>query len=444
MSPAGFFPSPTNSWGVAASRSGHDHFQRVIDHTRVVPGGTGQTVRLATQQRQFRARHKSALGHNVIGVTPVWRDFARRDRAVKEQVNLMIPVLRIMEFIDHGKVAHRDDKPRFFGHFADQIVGQRLPRNDPATRRAPQIGLTVGIGVDQQKPSLLQDQCANGQSGRGVALHGDRVRHDHRFVQRTCFAFPRPSAYPERMMRILTGLLLITAATAAQADCVVLLHGLARTQNSMMGLQAALEANGFRVVNHGYPSTDATIETLAATVIDPDVAACGTAGGRVNFVTHSMGGIILRKWLIDHRPEHLGRVVMLAPPNEGSEIVDQLGHVAGFEWFNGPAGMELGTGPGSVPRSLPPVDFDLGVIAGTRSLNPFYSTILPGDDDGKVSVDSTMVPGMADHITLPVTHTYMMLNPEVIAQTVTFLKNGSFDPFLPVTSAVEMTFGALP
>ncbi len=221
-------------------------------------------------------------------------------------------------------------------------------------------------------------------------------------------------------------LLLLFAQPAAATDCVVVLHGLARTALSMEFLATRLEIDGFRVVNKDYPSTSATIQELAAEVVPQAIAECGPAD-RVDFVTHSMGGLLVRQYLKENRPANLGRVVMMGPPNKGSPIVDEFKEVSGFEFWNGIAGTQLGTGPDSVPNTLGAVDFPLGVIAGTQSLLPLFAEEFDGPNDGKVSVESTKVDGMADHITLPVTHTFMMNSPEVYDQVVAFLRNGSFN-----------------
>jgi hypothetical protein len=211
-------------------------------------------------------------------------------------------------------------------------------------------------------------------------------------------------------------------------QCVILLHGLARTRNSMRRMENELKKQGFCAVNVNYPSRKLPIAELASLAIDSGINESLKKGAEsIHFVTHSLGGILVRQFTQDHQIDRLKRVVMLGPPNQGSEAVDRLKKIPGYKLMNGPAGSELGTSDEDLPFNLGPVNFELGVIAGTRSVNPFLSTLIPGKDDGKVAVEKTKIGGMKDFIELPVSHTFMMRNSKTIRQTIYFLEHGEFD-----------------
>ena len=220
----------------------------------------------------------------------------------------------------------------------------------------------------------------------------------------------------------------ISSPAFGAQEQVILLHGLCRTSRSMVKMENALTGAGYKVRNVDYPSRTTSIQKLADDVIGKAVADCQQDGAaKINFVAHSLGGILVRSYLVRHSIPELGRVVMLAPPNQGSEIVDKLGWLFLFKWINGPAGKEMGTDKNSTPNNLGPANFSAGIIAGDRSINWINSLLIPGSDDGKVSVERTKLAGMSDHLVIHATHPFIMKNHEVIRQTIQFLRAGSFD-----------------
>ncbi|MEL7463159.1 MAG: alpha/beta fold hydrolase [Pseudomonadota bacterium] len=214
--------------------------------------------------------------------------------------------------------------------------------------------------------------------------------------------------------------------SGGKGETVVLLHGLGRTRASLLLMERVLIRAGYHVVNNSYPSRSASIDALAEQAVGEALEQASKRGGAVHFVTHSMGGILLRAWYRDHPPETEGRAVMLAPPYRGSEVINAIKELGLAEAAVGPAGAELAAGPDGAPAQLPDPPIEFGVIAGDRSVS-VMSAFIPGRDDGKVSVASTMTSGAADHMVLPVTHTFLMNEPMTIWQTSHFLRHGRFD-----------------
>ncbi len=232
------------------------------------------------------------------------------------------------------------------------------------------------------------------------------------------------------MLRVAIVVLALSATSTAESrECVVLLHGLLRTASSMDTMADALAEAGYRVANIDYPSREHPIERLAPLAVGTGVEQCRSDldTETIHFVTHSLGGILLRYYLAESPIPELGRVVMLGPPNKGSAAVDKLHDVPGFDWLNGPAGRQLGQGRNSVPRSLGPAEFELGIIAGSRSIDPLTSAVLANPDDGRVSVEDTKVEGMDDFVVVSHSHAFMMRMRTTIELTLRFLETGSFD-----------------
>lgn len=229
--------------------------------------------------------------------------------------------------------------------------------------------------------------------------------------------------------------ILIFAATLAIASSafgapeeVILLHGLCRTPRSMTKMERALVEAGYTVQNVSYPSRTASVQQLADDAIGKAVSDCQRDGAvKINFVAHSLGTILVRSYLARHSVSSLGRAVMLAPPNQGSEVADKLGGWFLYRWINGPAGIELGTGTNSVPNALGPANYPVGIVAGDLSINWINSLLIPGRDDGKVSVERTGLAGMRDQVVIHTAHPFIMLNHEAIRQTIQFLREGRFE-----------------
>jgi hypothetical protein len=213
--------------------------------------------------------------------------------------------------------------------------------------------------------------------------------------------------------------------SVSERETVVLLHGLGRSARNMLILKWRLQARGYRVCNVDY-DTRVRVLDEAVGVVAQAVADCVRPHSRIHFVTHSLGGIVLRGLLAHHEFPLAGRAVMLAPPNSGSEIADHFRGIRVVETVLGPLASQLGTRPGDLPSRLPSPSIPFGVIAGNQWINPAGPIWLPPAHDGTVSIESTRLAGMDDHLVLPYSHTFIM-NPSVVANQIDhFLRDGRF------------------
>ncbi len=209
-------------------------------------------------------------------------------------------------------------------------------------------------------------------------------------------------------------------------EYVVMLHGIARTTKHMQKLEKYLSKRNYDVINIAYPSTDHNLEELT-NIIHKKISNKITKDKKINFVGYSMGGLLVRIILNKHQYKNMGKVVQLAAPNQGSEVSDVLKNNILYKKFYGPAGQQLTTNQSKIKNLLNDrINYELGVIAGCATIDPISSLIIPGRDDGKVSIASTRLKGMKDHIVIRSSHTFFPSNKKVQKQTLHFLRNGQF------------------
>ncbi len=218
-----------------------------------------------------------------------------------------------------------------------------------------------------------------------------------------------------------------TEDTAMRNETVVLLHGLGRGARSMAKIERTLKKNGYSTCNVKYPSRGHRVEDLVDKFVMPQLQTrVSLKTDTVHFVTHSMGGLLVRYLLHEHDIPHLGRVVMLSPPNQGSEVADKMGSWWLYRTVTGPAGQQLKTAPASFPTQLGRATFPVGIITGSKTINPIFSRMIPGNDDGAVSIEGAKLDGMADFLVVSASHSLIMRNAEVIRQILHFLRHGAF------------------
>ncbi len=209
---------------------------------------------------------------------------------------------------------------------------------------------------------------------------------------------------------------------------VFLVHGLWRTRFSLLRLEICLRQAGFTVVNRSYQATKKPLPEHAADLHGlVEKALAGRKPREVHFVTHSMGGMVVRYYLTHFPLAHPGRFVMLAPPNQGSRKLEMFKGVPLVRLLLGPyAPSELGIGEGTLSREAGIPDREFGIIAGGTGTDRGYSFFLSGDNDGTVSVEETRLEGAKDFLLVPRLHTFIMNGREVIDATIAFLETGRF------------------
>lgn len=204
-------------------------------------------------------------------------------------------------------------------------------------------------------------------------------------------------------------------------EAVVLLHGLWMNSVATLYLALALDDEGFATESINYRSMRGTMPEHVARLAD---RVATTAADVVHIVAHSLGGVVALNYLQGARHERVGRAVLLGAPVDGSRAARSLADWPGGELL---LGRSIDVWRSS---DRPQIDAAacVGAIAGSSpfGLGSVFMDV-PEPSDGLVMVEETRLPGLSDHLVLPVSHSGMLISRDVARQTVAFLRNGRFD-----------------
>mgnify|MGYP000509347689 CR=1 FL=1 len=228
-----------------------------------------------------------------------------------------------------------------------------------------------------------------------------------------------------KIIRLFFILFAVIAKTAHSEECVILLHGLAKSNHSMEKLAESLADEGYETVNYDYPSRSASIKELATTHVEAAVKNC-SPHVTIHFVTHSMGGILVRQYLQTHELPPGGKVVMLSPPNQGSKLSEFFFGNWFYEAIVGPAGVSLTKQSEGIISSLLPVKAPVGIIAAYRGWSLWPQSWLPEPNDGTVSLASMILPEMSDFVVVNSGHAMMRYSDKTHSYIRQFIKHGRF------------------
>lgn len=210
-------------------------------------------------------------------------------------------------------------------------------------------------------------------------------------------------------------------------EAVILIHGMGRSHRSMRKLEAFLKAKGYVTYNRSYPSTVANVERSAVHYINSALANISHETiSKIHFVTHSLGGLLIRYFLSNHQIKKLGRIVMLSPPNQGSEVAERYRKHFWYKWITGVPGQQLHQNNNQLLQEMKPLKTEVGIIAGTRSSDPWFNHTFEHPHDGKVSINGAQLPEMKQMIQVPHGHTFIMNKTSVKNHIANFLATGNF------------------